>query len=46
MLMLTTTSRTRPSDSPIEPSTSIRTSRAAYTLLIEAMVHRVFKRCE
>jgi hypothetical protein len=37
MLMLTTTSRTRPSDSPIGPRTCIRANRAAYTLLIEAI---------
>src|SRR5579875_3634572 len=41
MLMLTTTSRTRPRDSPSGPSTSIRASRATYTLLIDVMVQRV-----
>ncbi len=36
--MLSTTSRTRPKDSPIGPSTNIRESRATYTLLTDAMV--------
>ena len=37
MLMLITTSRTRPRDSPSGPSTTIPASRAAYTLFTDAM---------
>src|SRR5689334_19339006 len=37
MLMLITTSRTRPTDSPSGPSTNIRASRAMYTLLTDPM---------
>jgi hypothetical protein len=37
MLMLITTSRTRPKDSPNGPNTNIRGSRATYTLLTDAM---------
>ena len=37
MLMLITTSRTRPKFSPIGPNTNIRASRATYTLLTDAM---------
>lgn len=38
MLMLITTSRTRPKDSPSGPSTDIRESRARYTLLTDPMI--------
>ena len=37
MLMLITTSRTRPKDSPRGPNSSIRASRATYTLLTGPM---------
>ena len=37
MLMLITTSRTRPSDSPSGPRTTNPASRAAYTLFTDAM---------
>ncbi len=37
MLMLTTTSRTRPKDSPNGPNTAIRASRATYTLFTDPM---------
>lgn len=37
MLMLITTSRIRPTDSPSGPNTNIRASRAMYTLLTDPM---------
>lgn len=44
MLMLMTTSRTRPNDSPNGPNTNIRARRATYTLLTDAMPESLFSR--
>ena len=44
MLMLITTSRTRPKFSPSGPNTNIRASRATYTLLTDAMAESLGSR--